>query len=115
MREIKFRTWDDYNKKWDYFNLHNIHFYADTLRSHLLNGHEFYLFTGLYDKNKKEIWEGDIVNYALSQSQFHYHAEVKWNFQSARFYFNGRWKGNIDQFFDIEVIGNIYENSALLE
>ena len=73
-------------------------------------------FTGEYDKNKKEIYEGDIIrSYSKEFINDNYEAEVV--FIDAAFHskinekeYAGIWSGD-----DIEVIGNIFENGELLK
>lgn len=79
-------------------------------------------FTGLKDKNGKEIYEGDIINYKYSRhtsTQF----VVKYNEFQATFIvvdnhndlvYTFRELADYIQLNSLEVIGNIYENKELL-
>ncbi len=70
-------------------------------------------FTGLIDKQGKEIYEGDIIR----QEHIPYSGQVEWNGQAYWFVF--RYGKHIDFLHmnqdNIEVIGNIYESPELLE
>ena len=110
MREIKFRAWDkEKNEITTTICIGGLHIpYNSNPNNYILMQ-----YTGLKDKNGKEIYEGDIVRNTADK----YHYEIKWdNFESAwslgengspirRYLLSEYW----------EVIGNIYENPELLQ
>lgn len=122
MREIKFRAWD---KKGNQMIENEELMFSGTDGFYSLNqeGQEFewdcvMQFTGLHDKNGKEIYEGDIVNYG-NYTDNNKPCNEKIIFENCSFV--GR---EIRKFGDknavsmigkdCEVIGNIYENPELL-
>lgn len=74
--------------------------------------------TGLKDKNGKEIFEGDIVDYKGRK------AVVKWHGSYASFIYRfvdelqervSEWHPLFLAYYHFEIIGNIYENKEFLE
>lgn len=113
MREIKFRAWDCYNKKMIHHSYHDG-------RGWMLqaNNPHFILmqYTGLHDKNGKEIYEGDVIRIWYYTG----HGTIR-NESCGPIYFNrGAFttkEGPIGEYDDteVEIIGNIYEHPELLE
>lgn len=118
MRKIKFRAWDKINKRFEkdidfavmgngkyalwYGNPHGYEAEKDD-ESRL----EVMQYTGLKDKNGKEIYEGDIVR------EFEYVDGIGWEYEEGINevkFFNGGFSFNRQ----CEIIGNIYENPELL-
>lgn len=113
MRTIKFRAWDkDY--KVMHFKLEESHKLPlpQPLHTYLENTERFDImqFTGLHDKNGKEIYEGDFLISPFTGEP----APVIYDQEYCQFTFGGA-EFNVEvKHKKLEVIGNIYENPELL-
>lgn len=128
MREIKFRAWDKELEEWTNYSISNIDgtivdFYNKETGfwESDREGERFTLcqYTGLKDKNDREIYEGDIVR-AVSFSRWE--GVAKYSDKNQAFVFkctDKNYRGNIvfmSQFNQsFKILGNIYENPELLE
>jgi len=128
MRQIKFRAWRDgvmcyYYDQWRF--VHNgIYFEEKDCedQSKIGEGKPILMqYTGLKDKNGKEIYEGDIVEYkenwlesesGIDERFIH---EVSWEVESFVLKNHGLLSELRDLKNKIKVIGNIYENKDLLK
>lgn len=119
MRKIKFRAWDrddkkmlevkaiDWNDKGDIVSINypDGKLYPDeNYGDHI----DLMQFTGVYDKNEKEIYEGDVV-FANSKYEGKFFGIVE--FENGRFQIldNGDFIYYDWEEYEIEVIGSVYE------
>ncbi len=119
MREHKYRAWDKVEKEmtpWEDI-LGNLWLYVS---GNYAEKYPLMQYTGLKDKNGKEIYEGDIVEQWQRKFPFdveEYYSEkgaVEYKAFLGRYVFGSRAleEDNLER---AEVIGNIYENTELLE
>lgn len=135
LRTIKFRGFNKKRGIWLYGNYilnRGAHFiapqeFADgkTWEDYEVEEESIGQFTGLHDKNGKEIYEGDIINvftYNIFKSGTRRKLVVRWTqteyvaFDESQVHTGGwmLWQiHNEDK--DIEVIGNIHDNPDLIE
>lgn len=119
MREIKFRCWCLDNNEWEkdlvLLSPNGGKYHATNSRG-LMNirpdRHIIMQYTGLKDKNGKEIYEGDIVECddVISVIEF-----KDGKFQMITSEFQGQSPVYQERLNRFEVIGNIHENPELME
>jgi len=139
MREIKFRAWDTENKK-IYYDVQNAHdglgdipiqsfgvLLDNTKEETRWPGDPLYVlmqYTGLKDRNGREIYEGDLVQIKELNSYFEYRDQLEnlivpvvYNPDAYCFQLNADdcgWGRLSLDLAELLVIGNIYENPELL-
>jgi uncharacterized phage protein (TIGR01671 family) len=127
-REIKFRMWNPMTTVM--IDLHKVTLLAlnldvSGLYIPFIDGMPIMQFTGLLDKNSREIYEGDVLRWNNRIAKPEYLDStwvVRWDEVESKFtlkhltksytdtpFFKTHWKDNM------EVIGNIYENPELLK
>ena len=133
MRTIKFRAWHKLNNQM--CDVSDIKFYDDgsslitvcffesphLKKNQLPSDHlELMQYTGLLDKNGKDIYEGDVVNFTekgLKQNGNPYTVEWREG-QLLCIGIDGEWRVQFQNWTStmfFEIIGNLFENPELLE
>jgi len=116
-REIKFRAWDTDNEIW-------LNYIKFSCSGEMLTAGDYKMipiqnpervvilqFTGLLDKNGKEIYEGDIVLVCFNDGSLYDHPQHVY-FEKGSFCVG---MGYLSDSKIIEVIGNIYESKHLID
>ncbi|AKU33885.1 hypothetical protein AKG30_02320 [Lacticaseibacillus paracasei] len=128
-REIKFRAWSKKDKvmvdvaaiNFGPSGLWSLIEDADDAELQLADSYELMQYTGLHDKNGREIYEGDIiVTYPKSKYEAPKSGVVQFGDSCPSFIYKVKdgseydiWSSNV--FRTYEVIGNIFEDKQLLE
>lgn len=115
MKQFKLRGWDAFDKKMYYFDLLEYITYNECYQEKICSYDamkNLMRFTGLRDKNEKDIFEGDIVK-GSSRMQEDWILEQPATFLNGCFMF-GNW--NAHEYFnkhtEIEIVGNIHEGTG---
>lgn len=124
MRQRKFRIWNLNKKQWEDPNkFATILSNGETLECEStpisyfwrepLWAYEIQQWTGLKDKNGKEIYEGDIILGEFYDTEYH-HAET---IKHEVVFNNGAYNIAISNWHKptLEIVGNIFENKKLLK
>jgi uncharacterized phage protein (TIGR01671 family) len=141
MRVFKFRAWDKFNAQyWNSEEYNNLGDFFKKIQHFIDGGNDLIIeqFTGLIDKNGKEVYEGDIIKWKetrfWNKEQEEKGVAMPRFFKSAVVYDDAEFLVSSTQEFDTplccffrtedvhnqfdykaEVIGNIYENPELLK
>lgn len=124
-RIIKFRAWDGnkiipedtviYFVEFDGTIWENKGNYLHDKLDSVGNEYELMQFTGLYDKNSKEIYEGDILKHRLGNLVVYWHERLLKFVVDMPIIGGDTAPCDLFQFYDLECIGNIYENTELIK
>lgn len=112
MRQINFRAW--FKEKSLMIGPSSLDNWIQAVMEKQLDIYErleWMQFTGLKDKNEKEIYESDILAVKLHQDSEIWIYVVEWSDEKAQFQISDY---EIPLYYEVEIIGNIYESPELL-
>jgi uncharacterized phage protein (TIGR01671 family) len=117
MRQIKFRVWDESQNNMWYIN--DLYWFEENFVHSFDENPDltFQQFTGLKDKDGREIYEGDIVDTYVSRLG-EYRLVVEYHAPAFDFFTLPKpmeFQMCFSEINDPKIIGNIFENPELLE
>ena len=129
MREIKFRYWNEQASRYHYGQAQVFTCLSQQttgVYDHESDGCRFEQFTGLHDKNGKEIYEGDMLrdDYTDEDILIEDYSVVVWDKKFCQwaidnsFAKDGSSFTNLVEYFGretFEIVGNIFENADLVK
>ena len=119
MRELKFRRFSDYGNDFLYYDLRNSN--DDDYIGFNTTKYPIEQYTGLKDKNGKEIYEGDILKFRGRYYEVKFDNYGQYYMENKNYHWleNGYSFRSVDIWCAdgilVEVVGNIHENGELLE
>lgn len=138
MRELKFRVWDRDAKHFcgnlkkylldvhtselqvaNYSDLYEEWYYSQNMDTY----YTIQQYIGLKDKNGKDVYEGDIIQYNVGSSYENMNFIVQWSEDSLGYIIQSQsgdiltnsWTPDGNRFNFIELKGNVFENPELLK
>jgi len=109
MREIRFKVWDTKEKKWVNFSTIEFNrgkiFLKDGFGNYIDGIFQIVEYTELYDRNGRLIYEGDILENRFDDRGVVVKEDACWTVEGFEF----------KHWYDLDIIGNIYDNPELLE
>jgi uncharacterized phage protein (TIGR01671 family) len=121
MRKVKFRGYSNETKKWYYGNYEKLGDVSSIVYSEkhmprrrlriIVDPESVGEWTGLQDRHGKDIYEGDIIKGNLDSERMNLITSVE--FESGSFM--GHTGAYLSSYYNVQVIGNIYEHPELLE
>lgn len=115
MKELKFRVWGKTEKQYIRYPFAWLSIFDNPDGWEIEDNEDLVIeqYTGLKDKNGKEIYEGDIVEYDWyiigDKPAYRVNSVVEFDYKGAMAGNNRLWKCT-----NVEVVGNIHENKELL-
>lgn len=127
MDEVKFRAWNTRNKEmmylddYDYLDLNGKQFVTYEVWGFGYN--ELMQYTGLKDKDGKEVYEGDVVSllfdgikHRVMKHRVEYITQMgAWSLMPLLFHTEMQKQFTTPSYVEFEILGNIYENPELME